>query len=310
MLCAPTYVFSNAQFKSSARFYWADDLTGDNMAEAGVFTMAPDYAATDEAAHATESPFPFPFVSLASSAFSDFLLPYDDDGTCVTSSSLGAAGQFASGILCKQQVRVVKIWTFDMDQTTAPALKVDLWRGASKVFSSTSQLYVIGGTTGRKQGYRFPVLHEGGGEEQYRLSLADGSDVPADWVIEFSDPVFGNRWEEETLNLQVQGRACGEAVSSQHDRRWVFVSNVRANASERAWAHKGDARGASETGAASETAASEASAPPSRKAGVRCKPLDPAFCSVAAPHPAIAHTLAVGVHGRQRARQGRLHRVR
>lgn len=63
---------------------------------------------------------------------------------------------------------------------------------------------------------------------EYRISLIDGQqgNVPASWVIEFSDPVFGNRWTADRIYLTVQGRACTRKyVSSQHDRRFVWAGS-------------------------------------------------------------------------------------
>lgn len=129
MLCAPTYVFDRVTFvKPDFRFYWADDLTSDNMAEAAVFVMAPDWTSSGDTDSST-NPFPSPHISLASSKFSDFLIGYDDDDTCVTSVSLGVGTKFTQGILCSKPLRVMKIWTFDQDETTAARLEVEVrWR--------------------------------------------------------------------------------------------------------------------------------------------------------------------------------------
>ncbi len=43
--------------------------------------------------------------------------------------------------------------------------------------------------------------------------------VPKDWIIEFSDIVFGNRFDKDVIKLQVVGRNCKEIVDSKHDRR-------------------------------------------------------------------------------------------
>ena len=40
----------------------------------------------------------------------------------------------------------------------------------------------------------------------YRVALANGGDIPDSWVIEFSDPIMGNRFGNERVRLQVQGR--------------------------------------------------------------------------------------------------------
>lgn len=55
-------------------------------------------------------------------------------------------------------------------------------------------------------------------------------DIPRDWIIEFSDPIFGNRWQRDEINLVVNGRTCPYPVHSQHDRRlvsFVQVDNYR-----------------------------------------------------------------------------------
>ena len=218
MLCAPTYVFDNCTFTSSQpTFFWSSDLTSDNMAEAAIFILAPG---TDAAAGTGASPFPANYTSLASSKFATFLLPHD---ACVSSDTLGMSGTYANGILCATDVRIVKIWTFDMVESNAPLLLVELWHGESRVFATNTTLYAIGGAP-TKQGYRFPVFP--GTDHYYKISLSDGSAVPADWVIEFSDPIFGNRYQKEYLDLRVENRSCPAAgVSSQHDRLFVFSSS-------------------------------------------------------------------------------------
>ena len=65
-----------------------------------------------------------------------------------------------------------------------------------------------------------------GDDVEYRIKLAGDGDIPADWVIEFSDPIFGNRWGKEKINFQARGRSCGGGkISSHHDRRFVFSSS-------------------------------------------------------------------------------------
>lgn len=58
----------------------------------------------------------------------------------------------------------------------------------------------------------------------YRLTSADGSNIPAGWVIEFSDPVMGNKYGVESIFLEIPGRTCsnGGLVTSQHDRRFIW----------------------------------------------------------------------------------------
>lgn len=50
--------------------------------------------------------------------------------------------------------------------------------------------------------------------------------VPKDWIIEFSDVIFGNRWEKDEIRLEVAGRTCPDITTSYHDRRSDFkISN-------------------------------------------------------------------------------------
>jgi hypothetical protein len=51
--------------------------------------------------------------------------------------------------------------------------------------------------------------------------MASGDiNIPKDWIIEFSDPIFGNRWTKDEIKLEVAGRNCPSIVNSQHDRRF------------------------------------------------------------------------------------------
>jgi hypothetical protein len=63
----------------------------------------------------------------------------------------------------------------------------------------------------------------------YRLFLTTNyGNITADWVIEFSEPVIGNRWGVEKVILAIQGRDCGvdSLVSSQHDRTFLWSGEV------------------------------------------------------------------------------------
>jgi len=62
-------------------------------------------------------------------------------------------------------------------------------------------------------------------EQTYKLSLLDGSGIPANWSIEFSDTIFGNRWGRDEINLVVAGRNCPSPVHSQHDRKYIWYDS-------------------------------------------------------------------------------------
>lgn len=99
-------------------------------------------------------------------------------------------------------------------------MRLELWQDGVLRSSQTLNYFQIGGDPSRKQGYSATVIPGLG--HQYRLSMAGGGNVPVDWIIEFSDPIFGNRWTRDEINLVVAGRNCPTPVHSQHDRRYIW----------------------------------------------------------------------------------------
>ena len=93
-------------------------------------------------------------------------------------------------------------------------MELELWQYGRRISRVTLPFFQIGD---RKQGYSATVIP--GLDHQYKLFMTGGGDVPRDWIIEFSDPVFGNRWKRDEINLVVNGRTCPSPVHSQHDRR-------------------------------------------------------------------------------------------
>lgn len=96
-------------------------------------------------------------------------------------------------------------------------MRLELWQNGQLISTQTLNYFQIGADPSRKQGYSATVIPGLG--HQYRLSMSNGGNVPQDWIIEFSDPVFGNRWKRDEINLIVAGRNCPNPVHSQHDRR-------------------------------------------------------------------------------------------
>ena len=94
-------------------------------------------------------------------------------------------------------------------------MRLELWQHGVQIGSVVLRFFKIGDP--RKQGYSATVVP--GLDLQYRLSMESGAAVPADWIIEFSDPIFGNRWQRDEIDLVVAGRNCPYPVHSQHDRR-------------------------------------------------------------------------------------------
>lgn len=97
-------------------------------------------------------------------------------------------------------------------------MELELWQYGRRISRVTLQFFQV---VDRKQGYSATVIP--GLDHEYKLSMTGGGDVPRDWIIEFSDPVFGNRWKRDEINLVVSGRTCPSPVHSQHDRRSVSL---------------------------------------------------------------------------------------
>jgi hypothetical protein len=229
-LCMPQYIFQGVTWNQTERDdeMWMQ-FQKHGTAHGGIFSLSPDDSPRQE----DGSPFPDGYISLVSSYF-DYLLSAPND-LCVSSVDLDLGVRFDNGILCKAPLRALKVFSRGMmDDGSAPLLKVDVWfnnpngvASHENLSPSTTQLlpfHQIGdnGSTD-KQGYSLPVIPST--DVSYKLSLASGDgNFPKDWVIEFNDPVIGNRWEVEYLQLQVQGRSCGKdgIVSSQHDRRFLY----------------------------------------------------------------------------------------
>ena len=96
-------------------------------------------------------------------------------------------------------------------------MKLELWQSGNLIGSVILRYFQVGDDLMRKQGYSATIIP--GLDHKYKLSMADGGNVPSDWIIEFSDPIFGNRWKRDEIDLVVAGRNCPYPVHSQHDRR-------------------------------------------------------------------------------------------
>ena len=151
--------------------------------------------------------------------------------------------------MCKTELRALKIYTRGLRSGSAPQLRVEIWYNNSggnagqQGNPDSSQLvgfHQVGSDgSSEKQGYSVPVIPGKG--HSYKISLTTGY-LPQDWVIEFSDPVIGNRWSEDALYLNVAGRNCGNngLVSSQHDRKFIWGGNLWSGyLDDRAWSNHG-----------------------------------------------------------------------
>jgi hypothetical protein len=258
VLCMPQYILHDIKWKNrnSGKWIYFQGLStqghNSNQNHGGIFCLSPSSVIEVQNAVSSgdiieDATFPPGYVSLVSAKFT-YLLSAPDD-VCIKSSSLGGEydARYNGGILCKVPLRALKIYTRNLDSSSAPRLVADVWFNGNGIvgqvgsadISQQINFHQIGGNgQSSKQGFSMPVIP--GTDLSYRLSLTtnDGN-IPADWVIEFSDPVIGNRWGVEKIILAIQGRDCGVdgLVSSQHDRTFLwsgesFIDNI-------AWGNNG-----------------------------------------------------------------------
>lgn len=217
MLCTPQYIFHDVQWKA----FHAPQYLGLQRGGVGggpVYSLSPPNAAVVMSGSSLlNSPFPEGIVSLVSSHF-----------TYLSSTRYcqSATYKYSNGIFCSSPLRAIKVWSRGLHKSSAPKLKVEVWvNNTQPEPADVTQMvpfHQIAELGGGKQGYSFPVFILE--DVSYHVSLGDaGDNIPGDWIIEFSDTVMGNRWEEEFVTLSVQGRSCsGGIVSSQHSRRYMF----------------------------------------------------------------------------------------
>lgn len=74
----------------------------------------------------------------------------------------------------------------------------------------------------------------------YEISINENNPIPLEWIIEFSDPIMGHKYNNiDHIRLKFIGRDCGNGmnnfglVSSQHDRKFIWADshyNLNADA--------------------------------------------------------------------------------
>jgi len=220
VLCMPTYILHDVVWKGGQYndYPWVEWQDGGNVVgdqrHGGIFTISPSSTKS--------SFFPEGYKSVVSNKFS-YLLNFDvGEQTCVAAPDL-----YRNSILCKVPLRALRIYSNGLSVSgTTPVIIVEVWNNGSNTNQSgppTSTQSIKFHQVGSKQGFSVPVVPGEG--HSYKISLQGGglssNGIPSDWVIEFSDPVVGNRWEADKLYLIVAGRSCESPVSSQHDRRFI-----------------------------------------------------------------------------------------
>lgn len=215
------------------------ELQGGYNNDGGIYTTAPGQT--------PNAFFPSGYTSLAGSTYS-YLLSSPGPRKCIDSTPL-YGNRYDNAILCNAPLRSFKIYSRGLTTATAPKLKLEVfWNNwglsGQNGPANAEQLigfFINGGPESKIQGYSFPVIS--GLTQSYRVSLyneIDGttSNIPQEWVIEFSDPVVGNRFgEDDHVSMNIAGRTCGTngdgLISSRHDRRFLWSGDHFIDAS--AW---------------------------------------------------------------------------
>mmetsp|Transcript_43333 Transcript_43333/g.48510 ORF Transcript_43333/g.48510 Transcript_43333/m.48510 type:complete len:1556 (-) Transcript_43333:209-4876(-) len=274
VLCMPTYILhqvtwkangTNGQDRNPRRQPWITfqkqsfQPHPNDQNHGGIFTLSPEDAAIVRNGGILEgSVFPPGYISLVSDKFPYLLgLP---NNVCLDTSSSSSEGDndygqlYDNGILCQTELRALKIYTRDLSSgNNAPKLKVEIWKngdgssgqqGRSPDSSQLVGFHQVGAdNASKKQGYSVPVIP--GRDHSYRISLTNDAwngNLPSDWVIEFSDPVIGNRWSADELFLTVAGRNCGNNgfITSQHDRKFIWAGDLFTGyLDDQAWSNHG-----------------------------------------------------------------------
>ena len=184
--CMPTYVFENCTFDVSSGW------SGKPMFE--FYENANNYGGIFIAAPNSDVSI-FSGVALVSHVHT-WLLQLQNS-VCVQTSgmSIGVVGNNnLQGISCSRDIRALRIWTIGLTSSNAPSLSVSVEEpvGTPRTSFSVDWFQIADPAVPDRQGYAFPVAT--GRDLKYIIRLSDGTNVPASWVIEFSDPVIGNRY--------------------------------------------------------------------------------------------------------------------
>lgn len=242
-LCMPQYILHDVTWLDP-RGTWMDfDINNGNTNDGGIFTLSPDNIA-DKANGATFDVFPPEYNSVVAGNF-DYLLDLPEAGCDraddVMHNGENVGDRYSNGILCGAPLRALKVFTRNYG---GGRLVVDVYErdaGGNKGAFLAKQVVPQVNITEDKQGFSVPVVpvvSSVPGQDGpflydnylYEVSLdtnADGNgdaDIDPTWVIDFGDLTVSNRWGEEFLYLDVQGRNCDDeganTISSLHDRRF------------------------------------------------------------------------------------------
>ena len=214
-LCMPNYVLHNVAWVDGGRSTWVAFTQSNDAGSGGIFSLSREDAALNAAG--TGGFFlPKSYQSLVSSVYPYLLAT----GVCDSATTLGLAKRYENGILCKAPLRALKVYS----KVAGASLLVQVWKASNTAGAPIAEQYVpFYSSSSWKQGYKFPVIP--GPDYFYRISLS-GSDVPADWIIDFGDRTISNRWGVDEIKVEIKGRACGGTIRSDHDRRFISADSM------------------------------------------------------------------------------------
>jgi len=213
VLCNPQYIFINPTWEvTSDKFLTWND--GNNPTSGATYSLSPP-----DALNPKSTMFPPGFQSVCH-GYHTYLLSLDNGATCVTADSLGLAKKFENGIFCKKPLRRLEVFTQGLTNGNQGQLTLEVSQNGKVVATGNMKWLVIPGDP-HKQGFTVPVI----ATLDYDYRLVRNGGVPTDWIIEFSDPIIGNRWQPDQIRLQAQGRTCPTITTSQHDRRFIWASS-------------------------------------------------------------------------------------
>jgi hypothetical protein len=233
-LCMPTYILENVSWRSTASPWvmWHEEANHWGGIIVQVEDRRPPSSSPLVVKAAASSFFPPGFQSLVSFYWTYLL----DLPGCKEAEGLWYE-IYGGGILCEGPLRSLKIYS--RGQTRAN--HVDLWLSVMDsttgdiITNFTIEYHQVGddaSATG-KQGYAFPVLADT--RFVYDVSIAPITRAKngengglEDWIVVFSEPVFGNRWskpDEILLTVAGQPGCTKKRVTSQHDRRWLWADS-------------------------------------------------------------------------------------
>jgi hypothetical protein len=247
-LCMPTYILSNVSWRSTSQQWVQWHQEANNYG--GIIILSP----SESPNNISRGFFPPLYCSLVSNYWT-YLLYLDGCFSTLKTENVAGGGLwlfdeisdlgdywngietfYSGGILCScsSPLRSLKIYSRGQTLAQHMDLNLEIYETLNNkwITNFTVPYHQIGDDSSatNKQGYAFPVVS--GTKYTYKIGGIGGGEsgmetnIPASWIIEFSEQIFGNRWKPDELLLTVVGRECyKKKITSQHDRRWLLADS-------------------------------------------------------------------------------------